>query len=290
MRTPRCVSRLAFVAAILTVSATARADEKKACVAASDEAQTLRDQGRYREARAALNACAREACPALVRRQCESWLSELEVSQPTLVLGARDPKGNDVAEARVLLDGAPVLDALEGRPVPVDPGEHVVRYEAPGTVPVEQHIVVLVGEKNRALTASLSPISAPAPALPTPGRSVEVPADSGPSQASVPAAAWVFAGIGGVAAGSLTVFGLEAIHGSNQLRATCEPHCHPSQVDPIRTQAIAADVSLGVGLVSLGIATWLFLNRGTPQGKTTALRAGIEVLPGGAMATLGAQL
>ena len=46
----------------------------------------------------------------------------------TLVLGARDPKGNDIDGTRVLLDGAVLVDHLDGKPVPVDPGEHTIVF------------------------------------------------------------------------------------------------------------------------------------------------------------------
>ncbi len=171
-RSPR-LSLLGLVVGVVESSGgLARADDKAACVQSSDQAQSLRDEGKYRAARTSLVDCARDACPALVRRDCEKWLNELDAAQPTVVFGARDPKGNDVAGTRVLMDGALLVDHLDGKPTAVDPGEHVFRYEAPGTTLVEQRVVVRVNEKNRVLTAVLmaqtAPASAPAPAAPSP--------------------------------------------------------------------------------------------------------------------------
>ena len=140
-------------------------------------------------------ACARDACPAIVRRDCEKWLSDLDASQPTLrPRRARDPKGNDLPATRVSLDGSAFVARLDGKPVAVDPGEHVLRYEASGAAAVEQRVVVRVNEKNRMLigrsSCPQSAILAPAPA--TPAQESAPARDAGRSSGHVPAAAWVF--------------------------------------------------------------------------------------------------
>lgn len=289
------LSTLAAAIALLPAEeGAARADEKAACVAASDQAQTLRDEGKYRAARASLMECARDACPTIVRRDCEKWLAELDASQPTLVFGARDPKGNDVDGTRVLLDGAPLVERLDGKPVPVDPGEHVFRYEAPGAAPVEQHVVVRVNEKNRTLTAILMP-QANQTAAPLPPPPVDATArDTAAPRAPIPAAAWVFLGTTIVAAGSFAFFGLTGQNDVANMRAApsaggCAPNCPQSQVDAARTKLLVADVSLGVGVVSLALDIWFFVHRGSaPRATAFDLRPEVEARPGGAVAGLHA--
>jgi hypothetical protein len=259
-------------------------DDKAACVAATDQAQTLRDDGKYKAARAAMLTCARDVCPAIVRRDCEKWLGELDAAQPTLVLGARDPSGNDFPGTRVLIDGAPLVEHLDGKPVPVDPGEHVLRYEAAGAAPVEQRVVVRVSEKNRTLTAILMPQSSPpAPVAAPPA---EKP-DRNAWYAAVPMATWVLAGVAVVAAGSFAGFGLSGQADVSNMRATCAPNCTEGQVDSARTKLIVADASLGVGVVSLAAAAWFFFRRDREPGRATGARLEVEPRRGGGVATVG---
>jgi hypothetical protein len=279
----------------------ARADEKAACVAASDQAQTLRDEGKYRLARTSLGECARDACPTIVRKECERWLGELDAAQPTLVLGARDPRGNDVAGTRVLMDGAPLVERLDGRPVAVDPGEHVFRYEAPGAASVEQRVVVRVNEKNRTLTAILmqqqvQPGAASAAAASSSSSSsspgdAAAPAD-GTRRAPVPVITWVLIGVTGLAAGSFAFFGISGENDIANMRATCAPNCAQSQVDSARLNLNLADVSLGVGVASLVTAGIFLFTRGYVPKATSAafdLVPDLEARPGGGVATIRAR-
>src|SRR5579871_1468603 len=116
----------------------ARADEKQQCIASSDQGQELRDNGNYRRAREAFAACARAACPALVRRDCAQWQADLEETWPSVIVSAKDERGNDLAEGRVLVDGEMLVAKLDGKPARVDPGEHKLRIEADGYPAIEQ--------------------------------------------------------------------------------------------------------------------------------------------------------
>ena len=61
------------------------------------------------------------------------------------------------------------------------------------------------------------------------------------------------------------------------------------QVDAARTKLNVADVSLGVGIVSLAAAAWFFFHRGpAPTATALDLRPDVEARPGGAVATLRA--
>jgi hypothetical protein len=291
---------VATIACALFASAPARADDKAACVAASDQAQTLRDDGKYRAARAALAECSRDACPGIVRRDCEKWLLDLDASQPTVVFGARDPKGNDVDGTRVLVDGTLLVEHLDGKPVAVDPGEHVFRYEASGVAPVEQRVVVRVNEKNRTLTAILMPQATPAvvPGATTPAASSSSssasPREGEASGGGVPAATWVFLGLTAVAGGSFAYFGISGQNDVSNMRAPasaggCAPNCAQSQVDSARTKLNVADVSLGVGVVSLALAAVFYFRRDREPAHPAAAMVDVEPRPGGGFATVSAR-
>src|SRR5260370_33051805 len=111
-------------------------DEKHARISASDQGQQLRDDGKYRLARDAFARCARETCPVPVRQDCVHWLLEVDQSSATIVVNAKDEKGNDLADVAVAVDGTSLVTKLDGKPLTVDPGEHTLRFEPPGFPPV----------------------------------------------------------------------------------------------------------------------------------------------------------
>jgi hypothetical protein len=191
---------LAFGVACTTFAslrAARAADAKAECLAAADQGQSLRDDGKYRKAREAFATCARDVCPKVVARSCSQWLRETDDAMPTVVLGAKDAAGNDVARAHVTLDGEPFTEALDGKPLPVDPGEHVLRFARPGGDPVETRVVVRAAEKNRAVTVTFA-MTPVAPATPEPA-----PESTG-SPLFTPR---------NVTAGALVVVGLAAVAG-----------------------------------------------------------------------------
>jgi hypothetical protein len=144
--------------------------EKQACVAAADEGQTQRDDGKYRAARASFLRCAAASCPRVVVQSCTQWLQGIDDNAPTIVLGAKDEHGADLTDVTVSLDGVPFATELEGKPLEADSGEHVLRFERPGSVPAEQKVVLRATEKARVVSVTLYP--AP-PGEPNPATSAE---------------------------------------------------------------------------------------------------------------------
>jgi hypothetical protein len=132
-------------------------DAKQECVAAADRGQPLRDRGQYLAARREFARCSEEGCPALVREQCAEWLRKAVESTPTVVFAATDGSGKDLSAVRVVADGWPIADRLDGRPVELDPGAHEIRFEAADRDPVVVSVVLRAGDKNRALGAVLPP-------------------------------------------------------------------------------------------------------------------------------------
>ncbi len=260
--------------------------EKDICIAASDDGQQLRDDGKYDAARTAFMRCARPSCPTVVSRDCLQWLVDLEQRSPTVVIRARDDKGDDLVDVHVTLDGTPLTDRLDGQPIRVDPGAHTLRYEAAGFVPSEERVVIQAGTKNRLLDMDLARPSPP----PAPPRAAEVgPATTATRSSthfrSPPLPTWILGGVAVAAFASESYF---AVSGMSQrdgdLRTGgCAPRCGASEVASIQTKFIAADVSLGVGIVSAGLATYFFLR---PR-QASPVVVGLAPSPGGASATLG---
>jgi hypothetical protein len=159
---------LPIVLSLVLVQGVARADEKAQCAGAYSSAQDLRAGGRLRAARDQLKACSNAACPAFMVHDCTSWLAEVEESIPTVVFAAKDAAGNDLLAVRVLVDGQPFLDKLDGSAAALDPGPHTVRFETEGALAIEKQIVARVADKNRAVEIVFEPTNKPAPPMVTP--------------------------------------------------------------------------------------------------------------------------
>jgi len=273
-------------AAVTSTASGARADDKQQCLTASDQGQSLRDEGKYRRAREAFTTCSRPVCPTIVQRDCVKWLADLEATSPSVVVNAKDDKGNDLTAVKVTVDGVPLASALDGRPVVVDPGEHTFRYETDGFPPVEDKVVIHSGEKSRVLTVQFGTPAAPGGASASGGAAAsgEAPKGGGGGTAS---SAWVFAGIAVVAFGTEAYFGLSGLSDRSSLENGCgkTQTCNPSDVDSVRTKFTVADIALAVGIVSAGLSAYFFLTH-KPEPSQSA-HVDFAPLPGGGAATLG---
>jgi hypothetical protein len=232
----------------------AGADEKSDCLDAHGEAQLLRRNGRIGAARARLVACSVAGCPALVSRDCTAWLSELDAEQPTVILAAHDDLGRDVGILRVTLDGQPFATKLDGRPIDVDPGSHVVRGQFPDGRAVELTVVVRATEKDRVIRLDLPRRAERPPPPPPPPPPPQPPAAEGP-----PVFTFVIGGIGVVGLASFAYFGLTGRFQESRLASRCAPNCSEDDLNGVRRSYLAADISLGVAIVAIGAATWFAL-------------------------------
>src|SRR5260370_7350580 len=156
------------VACLLFAAGGGAAAERAACVSAAEVAQRQRAANRLLEARASLQICAREVCPSVVRNDCSRWRAEVEGSVPTIVLRAQDPRGQDLSDVKVSLDGNPIADKIDGFPIEIDPGPHVLTGEHAGSKKLRQDIVVRTGDRNRPISLTFQDLapSAPIPLVP----------------------------------------------------------------------------------------------------------------------------
>jgi hypothetical protein len=250
----RTLALLSISLAALAWSGRVIADDKQDCIAASEAGQDQKLRGSLRGAREQLLVCARDVCPAMVRQDCTQWLTEIIAALPSVVVGARDWKGHDLVDVTVSVDGLVVASKLDGGPIAIDPGVHTFHYEsATGAGSVEEHVVIRQGERNRPLTvAFLAPPGAVGSAEP------HSPRGSGGGSAL----AYVFGAAGVAAIGAGAILGVSANNDASTAReaapAGCAPNCPSSRVDPIKTKYVLADAFFGVGIVSLGAATYFF--------------------------------
>jgi hypothetical protein len=241
------------VACLSLVPATAHADDDAAvCVRAVEDAQVMHRAGKLRRAREGFITCAREVCPAPVKRDCASWLAEVTASIPSIVFAVRMRDGREVQSGHVTADGEPFVDTFDGRAVFVDPGAHTFVFDVANAKPTAFQTVVHEGEKNRLLSVTLDANASPLSPPPPPPTAASRP---------IPAGTWVAAGAAIVGLAGFTFFGLSGRNDLADLRATCVSHCAPDDVDAARQKLLIGDVFLAGGVVALAVGAWFFVTR-----------------------------
>lgn len=85
--------------------------------------------------------------------------------------------------------------------------------------------------------------------------------------------AFIVGGIGVVGIISFAIFGLSGKGDVSDLEKTCKPNCKESDVDSARTKLIIADISLGIGVVALAVATYMVLTRPKIDAEVTPPKA-----------------
>lgn len=262
---------VALALSLSMIAPPALAQRRDECVAAFDRAQTLRAQGQLRAARASFVVCASDSCPAPLRKDCAQGLSAIDTDLPTVVLGARDSAGHDIAPSAVYVDDE-LVPAADGRAITYDPGPHVIRFEHPPDAPVTEHVILRVGEHNREILATFqAPLpSSAAPPAPTasPSPPPEAPAPPPAEKHSTRPTGWILAltGVGALGLGSFAYFAATGYSAKQQLEGSCAPGCTDDEVNRVRYRYIAADASLGVGLIALGVAAYLLFSSSSDDG------------------------
>ena len=248
-------------------------DDKAACLDSYVKAQKLRQDAKLRTAMSELAKCSREACPAMIRAECTKWQTETEQSIPSVVFSVHGPDGSDLTDVKVTMDDEVLASDLKGTAINVDPGPHRFLFERPGNAPKELKLVVLLeGEKRRKIdvvlaAADRAPAATPVTLPPPPPAKGEKGEDapSGPSR-PIPTSVFVLGGIGIAAFGGFVGFALSGYSGKSDLD-DCKPFCSKDQIDDNKTTFLISDIFLGVSVVSLGVATYLFLTR--PEARST---------------------
>ncbi len=246
--------RRALALLVLLAPATARADRaegaaKDECITAYEQTQSLRKDGKLLASKAQAQICARAECPAILSKDCTKWSAELEASIPTVVFDAHSPKYTELVDVRVKENGATVAERIDGKSVHIDPGQHTFVFEMEGAPPVEKVVVVKEGEKNRRVSAVLSPQGEPAQ---TP-RAAE-------GERPIPLGVWIFGGASALAFVTSAVFAIDGLAKKSALD-DCKPHCSPDDVDAMSARFTFADVALGAGVMAGAAAAYLYLTR-----------------------------
>jgi len=261
----------------------AAAQTKEQCAVAAEQGQKLRDERKLVDSRAKFLLCASEACPGVVRKDCVNWLADTDGRMPSVVFRAQAGT-RTLSTARVIVDGQRLLEGLDGHAVPMDPGTHKVRFETEGRTPIEQVVIINERERNRTVTATFE--EAPASGEGTSSAAVSPSVDS--SSGGGRTAAFILGGVGLLAAGGALYLGVTGLRETSDYHDGCAKtkNCSSSDVDGTRTKLLLADIGGGVALVSLGVATYLFLHSASTSKNEARNTPHIALSPirGGAMA------
>jgi hypothetical protein len=309
MRTTRIM--MCGVAALLVTSSVSAAPKQKAqnaCAAAYKTAQQREEAGRLIEARALLVSCAKTSCGMTLMEQCAAMHTQLESDLPTFLPVVTDDGGASRLDVEVRVDGEVVTSKLDGRPLAIDPGAHDITFTTDGgsshdqkfalvtTVKVKidardrgRAIAITLPSSSResapAVTKAVEPVTSEKPVV---AGVVGVAAPAEPPKQGRSAFPYVLGGAGILAIGAgalMTVWG----RSDNARLAECSPNCSQRSIDHIQTMYVAADISLGAGVVALGVATVLLVTRSKEAKPAARAAYGIDVKPtpsGGAFTTL----
>jgi hypothetical protein len=228
-----------------TASTPKDAEQEKAqkvadCMVHHEGAQEARLRGAFLEAQAELRACAEEDCPEALRTDCLEWRAQVEAVLPTVIVVAEGDAG-DLSEARVVVDGEVLRESLDGRPIALDPGTHVVSVTLPDGQSKEQRVVLSEGERGRRLQFDFkAPPVMTAPLGAPPTRTIR----------PVPPGVYILGATAFIGLGVGVGFGSDAWSKSRTARDLCAPLCDPDVSRAVSERAAVADVALGVFVAS----------------------------------------
>lgn len=210
------------------------------CISTHADAQLLVRAGRLLEARKRFEACAIADCPKVIQKDCKNLGKAVDKSIPTLRFSLLEPDGKGVNGFQVELDGTPQpLNASEGT-LEVDPGQHRLRLMASGFPAAEVSVAVREGEKARSVVVQFAPRD--------------------PASRKARSLGQILTGVGVLGVVTFVTFEVSAQLDRDTLggKATRpETERDYQRVERLHRKNVAADVSLGIGLVSLAAATYL---------------------------------
>ena len=255
---PRFVVVFVGSASLFPVTAAA---QSTICADSYEKAQEEKAAGHLKAALVHLKSCIDPTCPKFIRDDCVRWMDQTESALPSVVFAARR-EGEDLTDVEVFCDGEPLMKSLDGKAVSLDPGPHDFSFGVPGFSPIERKTLIREGEQNRIIAVEFG-IAREGATLPTAAASADITLSAEPAQPKTVMRylPYGLASLGALGVAGFALFGIEGNSQKGDLERTCSPHCQSSQVDEVKTKYLLADTCLAVGLVSVGVATYLFLTR-----------------------------
>jgi hypothetical protein len=244
----------------------AAAEDPRTCAQAYEKAQEDRTAGRLNAAIEQLKSCIDSRCATFMREDCMRWMDQMESALPTVVFSVRED-GQDLTNVDILCDGNLLTGTLDGKALPVDPGLHEFTFNVPGLAHMERQLLIREGERNRIVNVEFSrPHESIPPPSPLGSSNVNTVLPNPRARTNV--LPYALTGVGVLGVAGFAMFGLLGNNHEGDLKSSCAPNCQSGQVDSVKTKYLLADACLGVGLVSLGVATYIFVkNHGNSASK-----------------------
>jgi hypothetical protein len=183
----------------------------------------------------------------------------------------------------VTVDGSSLGEAAWGVAMPIDPGTHLVRAEAPGKKPFEASVEVTSAaavQKSVDVAALEDGATGPKPAA---ASQKEVPEGGSTGGGDPRATVGIIVGAVGVASLGLgTYFGLTAFAKWNDHDKDCAGGCSTTAAragTDANQAATIADVGFGVGVAALAVGTYLVLSGHSAQSAEAREPVALRVTP-----------
>jgi hypothetical protein len=262
--------------------------EITACVTNYKSGLEQERSGHLLEARELFIRCSKSACGSPLREECTTRFTQLSVDIPSVVPVVTSAAGKPVLDVEVQVDGQRLTTSLDGHSFIMNPGAHDFSFSKDGHIFATQSLMIVQGQRNRLIAASLvspqaaPPIAAvpdgdnPEKAASPPRAAVDLTPPSAeketvakaagadltarpePSARSrIPTLSFVTAGAGVAALGAgalLTYWGRK----DTSLLDSCSPGCPQSSADHIHNLYLAADISIGFGIAALAGSYWAY--------------------------------
>lgn len=266
-----------------------RAEAANPCLVANDVGQDLENTNKLRAARAQYVTCSQKSCNPTIRADCEAFLKRVDDKMPTVVVKVVDSRGQDVPGAEVTIDDEKT--ALDGTPVVVDPGQRTFQAKVKAGEVVDAKPLIVIKEKGRVITLRFSvPLTPEGNRVKDSSGSDSASSSAASSSASeakqssseIPTATYVLGGVGVAALGAFAIFQIVGRNEYSDLES-CKPNCRTADVDSARQKFVFSAVSLGISVVTLAAAAYLYFTN-KPDGATSTPKSttGLRLAPGGA--------
>lgn len=267
---------------LLSESVAFGADPVTQCISANEDSLTLRKEGKLVEARRALAACAAPVCPEAIQRACRGRMADFNDAVPTVVFEVKDARGRGMVDVKVSVDGQPMV-AMSLTAVPLDPGAHVFRFEAPGQAAVENTVVLHEGQKDQPVTVLFRINPDPASAPGAESATFQPTAGTKQPGSAQRAAAWVVGGVGLATMAAGGIVGLvakssyDSAGGCNTANVCTQPG-FDTRTSAWRIGNVATGVfAAGAVVTAAGAIIWLSAPRGRQVVGAPSLRLGLTL-------------
>jgi len=167
---------LAFLAAALLASSAEAKRKKKAggaaggagasvvrtCVDDYKSGVQMEETGHLIAAREKFVRCSKAACGSPLKQACTTRFTQLDSDIPSVVPVATNAEGAPRFDVEVKMDGELLTSKLDGHAWQLDPGRHEMTFSADGEVFSSQELLIVQGQRNRAVQATFgAPPAAP---------------------------------------------------------------------------------------------------------------------------------